>query len=181
MVSSAIVATAAPGSPAERSSAGEDVVCGAAICGEGGCGAGAPARAASATASSTTARMVPSKGTPEVGEGTCGDEPCGAGTPAREPASTAEGGPTGRGALPTTRGPGSNDSNPRPKARRFSTFSLSAIRPAVFSAAEVVMKCFPSISMLARPMPCHPEAPFFGAEGSMHSLRISTVIDVMDR
>ncbi len=165
MVSSAVVGRAAPVCPAERSSAGAELACGGEVC-----GAGAPARAASATASSTTARMVPSKGTPEVGEGTCGDEPCGAGTPARGPASTAEGGPTGRGALPTTRGPGSNDSSPRPKARRFSTFSLSATRPAVFSAAEVVMKCFPSFSPpCPRPMPCYPEAPLFGAEGSMHS------------
>jgi hypothetical protein len=46
---------------------------------------------------------------------------------------------------------------------------LSATRPAVFSAAEVVMKCFPSFSPpCPRPIPCHPEAPLFGAEGSMH-------------
>ena len=36
----------------------------------------------------------------------------------------------------TTRGPGNNDSSPRPKARRFSTFSFSAPRPAKFSAAQ---------------------------------------------
>jgi hypothetical protein len=41
----------------------------------------------------------------------------------------------------TTRGPGSNDSNPRPSARRFSGFSsfFSPARSVNFSAAEIVM------------------------------------------
>ena len=94
---------------------------------------------------------MPSKGTPAVGAG-----PCGAGTPARVPASPPT--PTGdalvRPAVPaTTRGPGSNDSNPRPKARRFSTFSFSPARPAVFSAAEVVINECP-LSLCLPPL--HP-------------------------
>ncbi len=40
----------------------------------------------------------------------------------------------------TTRGPGNNDSNPRPNARRFSTFSFS---PATFSTAAVFVMSLP--------------------------------------
>ena len=58
-------------------------------------------------------------------------------TPAREPASfrtnasnlAVRGRPTAVRRSPT-RGPGSNDSSPRPKARRFSTFSFLSPPPA---------------------------------------------------
>jgi len=72
-------------------------------------------------------------------DGTCGLPgacPRSAGAP-----ESVGGTATGR----TTRGPGSRDSKPRPRALRFSTFSFSAAPaacPAKFSAAEVVI-CLP--------------------------------------
>jgi hypothetical protein len=48
----------------------------------------------------------------------------------------------------TPRGPGSNDSNPRPKARRFSIFCLSPARPANFSAATVFVHSAVSLHLL---------------------------------
>jgi hypothetical protein len=64
-------------------------------------------------------------------------------------------GATGLTALPaTTRGPGSNDSNPRPNARRFSGAAGFSLTSPAFSATFVMLSflnCFVKISL--RPYP----------------------------
>ncbi len=116
---------------------------------------------------------------------------CGADTPVRVPAapppstfSAAAG-----GVEVTTRGPGSNEASPRPKARRFSIFSFSPPCPATFPAVAVVIIVLFMIvlfmcshSARSTKQCCHPEGPSFGAEGPMQSrVRISTLINLIDR
>ena len=85
------------------------------------------------------------------------------------------GAPAGRAVPTTARGPGNNDSSPRPKARRFSTFSFRPPAPP-YSPPHQLSSVVPLVVTA--------EAPLFATDGSLRvpaCSHISMVINLIYR